>query len=122
GSHALLPEDEMQLWGTSRRGARVAASAALGFGAAAALAAASRTAPGNPHRTFGLLLLLVQLPGEALAHAMLARGDDLRAAPGETALAIAINAACYGLLLYLVLWRVGRRHTPSPSAPTAPAT
>lgn len=111
----------MQRTGKSRQ-LRAIASGALGLSVAGGLAAASGTAVGNPHRTFGLLLLLVQLPGDLLAHALLNRNDGVLAAPGERALAIAVNAAFYGLFLYLVLWRVGRRHTLPRRPPAAPAT
>lgn len=81
------------------------------------LHAASRTAPGNPHRTLGLVLLLVQLPGEVIAHALVG-GPGAQMQPGEASILVGANALLYSLVAYGVLWSIERWRSARARRPT----
>lgn len=83
------------------------ASLAIGVTVAALLYATSRTATGNPHRSLGLVLLALQLPGFEIAHA-LAGGPGFQMQSGEVPILLAVNALAYSSVAYGVFWTIAR--------------
>ena len=101
-------------------GASAIATIAIGVSVATLLYLAGQTALGNPHRTLGIVLLMLQLPGGIIAHAVVG-GSGFRMQPGEAPTMVAVNAMVYSITAYGILRSIARLRASRTRRP-APAT